>query len=75
MNTENAENAANRISERLKFKISRGGGGMPPNAPSNSRLPQLAIWSGHGTALYYNSGPVDSPSKTSSLGRPEETTM
>ena len=24
------ENAANRISERLKFKISRGGG-MPPN--------------------------------------------
>ena len=22
---------------------------MPPNAPSNSRLPQLAIWSGYGT--------------------------
>ena len=26
-----------------------GGGGMPPNAPSNSRLPQLAVWSGYGT--------------------------
>ena len=24
---------------------------MPPNAPSNSRLPQLAVWSGYGTVL------------------------
>ena len=23
---------------------------MPPNPPSNSRLPQLAVWSGYGTA-------------------------
>ena len=23
---------------------------MPPNPPSNSRLPRLAVWSGHGTA-------------------------
>lgn len=22
---------------------------MPPNPPSNSRLPQLAVWSGYGT--------------------------
>ena len=22
---------------------------MPPNAPSNFRLPQLAVWSGYGT--------------------------
>ena len=45
------ENATNRISERLKFKISRGGG-MPPNPPSNSRLPRLAVWSGYGTGIY-----------------------
>ena len=24
---------------------------MPPNPPSNSRLPQLAVWSGYGTEL------------------------
>ena len=24
---------------------------MPPNPPSNSRLPQLAVWSGYGTAI------------------------
>ena len=24
---------------------------MPPDAPSNSRLPQLAVWSGYGTAI------------------------
>ena len=24
---------------------------MPPNPPSNSRLPRLAVWSGYGTAL------------------------
>ena len=23
---------------------------MPPNPPSNSRLPRLAVWSGYGTA-------------------------
>ena len=24
---------------------------MPPNPPSNSRLPRLAVWSGYGTAI------------------------
>ena len=24
---------------------------MPPNPPSNSRLPQVAVWSGYGTEL------------------------
>ena len=24
---------------------------MPPNPPSNSRLPRLAVWSGYGTGL------------------------
>ena len=24
---------------------------MPPNPPSNSRLPRLVVWSGYGTAL------------------------
>ena len=32
-NAENAENAAHRISERLKFKISREGGGHAPGRP------------------------------------------
>lgn len=41
--------ASMRPTERLKFKISRGGGGMPLNPPSNSRLPRLAVWSGYGT--------------------------
>ena len=27
---------------------------MPPNAPSNSRLPQLAVWSGYGTESRLN---------------------
>ena len=31
---------------------------MPPNAPSNSRLPQLALWSGYGTALWSGYGTV-----------------
>ena len=26
---------------------------MPPNPPSNSRLPRLAVWSGYGTVLEY----------------------
>ena len=25
---------------------------MPPNPPSNSRLPRLAVWSGYGTGNY-----------------------
>ena len=24
---------------------------MPPNPPSNSRLPRLAVWSGYGTGM------------------------
>ena len=27
---------------------------MPPNAPNNSRLPQLAVWSGYGTEYCIN---------------------
>ena len=27
---------------------------MPPNSPSNSRLPQLAVWSGYGTDTFTN---------------------
>ena len=40
-----------RKEHTLKFKISRGGG-MPPNPPSNSRLPRLAVWSGYGTGVW-----------------------
>ena len=26
---------------------------MPPNPPTNSRLPRLAVWSGYGTAYSF----------------------
>ena len=49
INTENAENAANRISERLKFKISRGG--ACPRTPLAT--PACLSWPfGLTTALY-----------------------
>ena len=41
---------------------------MPPNPPSNSRLPRLAVWSGYGTAFHWLGERCDLEQKLCDLG-------
>ena len=66
INTGNAENAANRISERLKFKISRGGEACPRTPLAT---PACLSWPfGLATALRY--GIKVSAANKSTFNRP-----